>query len=69
MGLHGRSECLDSSRAIQFMFPNFHLYRAVCDVLEEDNHVTQAIKCFRKMKNELSETNALDDQPQWELGE
>jgi hypothetical protein len=69
-GLHGHLEWLDSSRAIQFMFSKFHLYRAVYDILEGDDYVTEAIECFRKMKNDLlEETHALDDRPQWELGE
>jgi hypothetical protein len=69
-GLHGRLEWLHTYRAIQFLSPKFRLYRAVCDVLQEDDRVTEAIEYFRKMKDDLlEETHALDDRPQWELGE
>jgi hypothetical protein len=68
-GLRRCLEWLDSPRAIQFIPPKFHLYRAVCDALEEDDRVTEAMECFRMMKDELSEeTHAFDDRPQWELG-
>ena len=51
------------------MFSKFHLYRAVCDIFEEDYRVTEAIECFRKMKDLSEETHAFDDRPQWELSE
>jgi len=68
MGLrcHSADEVLGG--ADKFMSSKFHLYRVVCDILEEDGRVTEAIECFQKMKNDLlEETHALDDQPQWEL--
>jgi len=44
MGLrcHSANEILGGTD--KFMFPKFHLYRAVSDVLEEEDRVTEATK-------------------------
>jgi pentatricopeptide repeat protein len=52
------------------MSPTIRLYQAVYDILEENDRVTEAIKCFQKMqKDRLEETHTINDRPQWELGE
>jgi hypothetical protein len=41
-------------RWVQFKLPTFLVYRAmaICDILEGDGRLTQAIECFRQMQNE-----------------
>ena len=52
----------------QFKLPRFLVYRVICDILEGDNRLTQAIECFRQMRNELPEgTSSHDGRAQWEL--
>ena len=54
---------------VQFKLPMFLVYRVICDILEGDGRLTQAIECFRQMQNELPEdTNTHDGRAQWELG-
>ncbi|KAH0829008.1 hypothetical protein J3R83DRAFT_2460, partial [Lanmaoa asiatica] len=54
--------------AAKFTLPRFDVYRAICDILEEDGRVTEAIECFRRMQRELGEdTGSCDEQAQWEL--
>ena len=55
--------------SVQFKLPRFLVYRVVCDILEGDGRLTQAIECFRQMPNDLAEnTGAHDGRAQWELG-
>ena len=55
--------------SVQFKLPSFLVYRVVCDILEGEDRLTQAIECFRQMQNELAEdTGAHDGRAQWELG-
>ncbi|KAH0831376.1 hypothetical protein J3R83DRAFT_14039 [Lanmaoa asiatica] len=43
------------SAATKFVFPRFDVYRTICDALEGDGHITEAIECFRRMESELGE--------------
>ena len=46
------------------------VYRAICDILEQDGRITEAIGCFRQMQAELTEdSNIHDERIQWELSE
>jgi hypothetical protein len=48
----------------------FRVYLAVCNVLEADDCLIEAVECFQTMKNEvLEETSTLEERRQWELGE
>jgi len=61
---------LVNSRSIQFKLPTFHVYRAICEVLESEDRVTEAIEFFQSTKAELSqETTGTDERSQWELSE
>ena len=54
--------------SVQFKLPSFLVYRVICDILEGDGRLTQAIECFRQMQNELPEdTGSHDERAQWEL--
>ena len=54
--------------SVQFELPRFLVYRVICDILERDDRLTQAIECFRQMQNELPEdTSSHDGRAQWEL--
>ena len=54
--------------SVQFKLPRFLVYRVICDILEGDDRLTQAIECFRQMQNELPEdTSSHDGRAQWEL--
>ena len=41
--------------SLQLQIPKLLVYQAVCDVLEQDGRLTEAIQCFRKMQNDLTE--------------
>ncbi|KAH0826747.1 hypothetical protein J3R83DRAFT_5154 [Lanmaoa asiatica] len=57
------------SAATKFQVPRFAIYRTICNVLEEDGRIKEAIDCFRQMRSELSEdTSTNDERVQWELG-
>jgi hypothetical protein len=48
----------------------FRVYLVVCNVLEADDRLIEAVECFRTLKNKLSkETSTLDERRQGELGE
>ena len=54
--------------SVQFKPPRFLVYCVVCDILERDGRLTEAIECFRQMQNELPEdTGSHDGRAQWEL--
>ena len=55
------------SLLLQFQIPKLLLYQAVCDVLEQDGRLTEAIQCFQKMQNELTEDTRT--YTAWEVGE
>ena len=55
--------------SVQFKLPRFHVYHVICDILEGDGRVTEALECFRQMQDELPEDTSADDgRAQWELG-
>jgi len=46
------------------------VYRVMCDILERDVRLTEALECFRQMQNELAEDAVVrDERAEWELGE
>ena len=54
----------------QFKLPNVVIYRAMCDVLEEDGRVSEAIECFQRLQSELGEDMGNhNEQALSELGE
>ena len=53
--------------SLQFQIPKLLVYQAVCDVLEQDGRLTEAIQCFRKMQNNLTED--MSTYTAWEVGE
>ncbi|KAI9462106.1 hypothetical protein HD554DRAFT_2176084 [Boletus coccyginus] len=54
--------------ATKYKLPRFDVYQAICDVLEWDNHIAEAIMCFRQTQNELAmDTGDHDKLAQWEL--
>ena len=53
----------------QFKLPGFIIYRAICDILEGNGRVDEAIRCFRSMHTELTtEKSFYNERAQWELG-
>ena len=53
--------------SLQFQIPKLLVYQAVCDILEQDGRLTEAIQCFRKMQNNLTED--MSTYTAWEVGE
>ena len=53
--------------SLQFQIPKLHVYQAVCDVLEQDGRLTEAIQCFRKMQTDFTED--MSTHTAWEVGE
>ena len=57
------------SHSVQFKLPSFVIYRVICDILEGNGRIVEAIECFRQMQSELSEDMSMhDEQVQWEHG-
>ena len=52
---------------LQFQIPKLLVYQAVCDVLEQDGQLTEAIQCFQKMQNDLTEDTST--YAAWKVGE
>ncbi|KAF8555338.1 hypothetical protein OG21DRAFT_922733 [Imleria badia] len=53
----------------KFQLPRFGIYQTICDILEGDGHISEAVECFRRMRSELStDTTIYDERAQWELG-
>jgi len=47
------------------------VYRIICNTLlvEGDGRLTEALKCFQQMRNELPEdVGVCDERAEWELG-
>ena len=45
-------------------------YRAICEVLERDGRLSEAIMCFREVQNELTLDGSIDkERAQWEMSE
>ncbi|KAG9309795.1 hypothetical protein JVU11DRAFT_10171 [Chiua virens] len=48
---------------------HFDVYRAICDVLEENCRVTEATQCFQMMQHgSMGETSACEERARWEAG-
>ena len=46
------------------------VYHAICDVLEGDGRITEAIEYFREMQNQLAQdTDVGNERARWERGE
>ena len=52
---------------LQFQVPKLLAYQAVCDVLEQDGRLMEAIQCFQKARNDLREDTSTHTV--WEVGE
>ncbi|KAI9571801.1 hypothetical protein HD554DRAFT_1826043 [Boletus coccyginus] len=48
-----------STAAIKFNVPRFIVYRVICDILEQDGRVLEAVEYFKQMQNELPEDAAV----------
>ena len=53
--------------SLQFQIPKSLVYQAVCDVLEQDSRLAEAIQCFQKMQSDLIEDTST--YTAWEVGE
>ena len=54
---------------VQFKLPRFLIYCVICDMVEGDGRVLEAIECFRQMQSELSEDTSMDNERmKWEHG-
>ena len=53
----------------QFKLPKFHILRAMCDTLERNGRIREAIACFQRMKSEQAKaTSSHDEREHWERG-
>ena len=58
------------SLLVQFEFARFDIYRAMCDILEWDGRIMEAITCFQLVQRELCEDTSIhNERTQWELSE
>ncbi|KAN0086241.1 hypothetical protein V8E55_007375 [Tylopilus felleus] len=56
--------------AAKFMLPKFITCRAICDTLEGDGRVGEAITFYQQLDNELAgDTRCRDERAEWEPGE
>ena len=53
--------------SFQFQIPKLLVYQTVCDVMEQDGRLTEAIQFFQKMLNDLTEDTST--YTVWEVGE
>ena len=61
---------IDVPLLAQFQLPRFTMYHVLCDLLEGEDGVTEAIVCFRRMQDELApDAGVQREHMQWELGE
>ena len=52
----------------QFELPKFYIHRTICNVLEEDDDVAQAIEYFQEAQAEIAtHENIRSLQARWEL--
>ncbi|KAI9571750.1 hypothetical protein HD554DRAFT_1817238 [Boletus coccyginus] len=57
-----------SGAATEFKVPRFVVCRVICDILERDGRLAEALECFRQMRDEIPEDADLcDEQSEWEL--
>ncbi|KAI9571086.1 WD40-repeat-containing domain protein [Boletus coccyginus] len=56
------------SAANKFKVPRFVVYRVICDILEQDSRLAEAVECFLQMQSELPEDAGVrDERAEWEL--
>ena len=54
----------------QYMFPRFTIYCALCDILEREGKITEAIGCFRQMQSDATVgASVRNERAGWELSE
>ena len=53
--------------SLRFQIPRLLVYQAICDVLEQDSRLTEAIQCFQKMQNDFAEDTCT--YTAWEVSE
>ena len=54
---------------VQFKVPRFVVYRVICDILEGDGHLTEAVECSCELHNAPPwETVMHTEQVEWEGG-
>ena len=52
------------------MLPMFHMYSAICGVLETDGRITEAISFFQRMQREFALDTCIDnEEDKWEQSE
>ncbi|KAI9459274.1 hypothetical protein HD554DRAFT_2137412 [Boletus coccyginus] len=57
-----------SSAANPFKVPRFVVFRVICDILERDGRLAEAVECFQQMQTELPEDAGVrDEREKWEL--
>ncbi|KAI9456188.1 WD40-repeat-containing domain protein [Boletus coccyginus] len=57
-----------SSTATKFKVPRFIVYRVICNSLERDGRLVEAVECFQQMQSELPEDAGVrDEREKWEL--
>ncbi|KAI9567133.1 hypothetical protein HD554DRAFT_1027555 [Boletus coccyginus] len=55
------------SASAKFKVPRFVVYRVICDTLEGDGRLTEAVECFRQLQNALPEEMAMHgERVEWE---
>jgi hypothetical protein len=60
--------CRILTLSIQLKFPRFGIYRVICNMLEGNNRMAEALESFRQMQSGLQEdTSTPDDRARWEL--
>ena len=56
--------------SVKFKLPIFHILSTICDTLEGNDHVIEAVSCFRQTKNQLADDTWFSDlRNVWEPGE
>ena len=54
---------------IQFKLPKTLIASVICDVLEGDDRVTEAVACYKQVKREVAwDKDFRDERVEWELG-
>ena len=52
----------------QFKRPRFTIYRALCEILEGNDRITEAIGCFRRMLSDPTANEGVcDEREEWQL--
>ncbi|KAI9571085.1 hypothetical protein HD554DRAFT_2214537, partial [Boletus coccyginus] len=56
------------SAATKFGVPGFVVYRVICDILEREGRIVEAVECFQQMQSELPDgAGVRDERAEWEL--